>query len=497
LNSDILEKMIAGGETSRVEFKIAPPRPVEIAQRLCGFANGAGGYLILGVVDKTLEIVGLRHPAEAIDTVLQGARLCKPALNLENPEPEFVTIKGKSLVVVSVPPNSGPLYQASGVFWIRRGSHTIPLEANEIEQHLYNRGIASWERRVVSEAGLEDLDFEQVRALIESRPERTRVSRRLANLEEVLISLNCAQKMENGIIRPTNAGLLLFGKTPQQFILQSEVTCVLYGENLGSRRYRDRKILGGTIRELIDGAEDFFTRYVAVGARMEGFHRVDEPEYLVDVLREAVVNAVVHRDYSLEGESIRIFYYPDRVEIRNPGLLLPGLTIEELGRGQARSKLRNPVLAGVLRDLPGGYMERMGSGVKFMLDEQARLGYPAPEFKELGEFIVTFKSPFSPQVVGEDRPKEAGIYSLKEENVRAGSGPETPKVKTDEPNTLVEARLEKLMHYLHQHGSITNREYRLLTGVSESTGLRDFETLLARKAIRVVGKRRARHYTLP
>lgn len=494
-----LEELIAGGESSQLELKIAPPRPSEIAQRLCGFANGGGGYLVLGVEDKTLKIVGLRNPGEAADTVLQGSRLCKPVIALEGSEPELYNIRGKNVLVAKIPANNGPLYQAGGVCWIRRGSHTIPLEVGEIEQHLYSRGITSWERRIAAGAGMEDLDLNQVRELVENRPERTRTSRRLDNLEGLLLGLHCAVKMDEGVLRPTNAGILLFGKAPQHFILQSEVTCVLYGENLGSRRYRDRKILGGSIRELIDGAEDFFKRYVAVAARMEGFHRIDEPEYLVDVLREAVVNAVVHRDYSLEGESIRIFYYPDRIEIRNPGLLLPGLTIEELRRGQARSKLRNPVLAAVLRDLPGGYMERMGSGVKFMLDEQARRGYPAPQFKELGEFIVTFNSPFSQKQSSMGSPAKASApqYSLAGETLKEGGSQETSNVKTEEPSPLVEARLEKLMHYIHEHGSITNREYRSLTGVSESTGLRDFETLLSRGVLKVVGKRRSRHYTLP
>lgn len=123
---------------------------------------------------------------------------------------------------------------------------------------------------------------------------------------------------------------------------------------------------------------------------MEGFKRIDIPEYSLETLREAVINAVVHRDYSKRGESVRVFCYPDRVEIHSPGLLLPGITVEQMKRGEVQSKLRNPTLANLLKDTPG-YMERLGSGIRFMLDETKRIGLPAPQFRETGEFIVTFR----------------------------------------------------------------------------------------------------------
>ena len=103
-----------------------------------------------------------------------------------------------------------------------------------------------------------------------------------------------------------------------------------------------------------------------------------------------MINAVVHRDYSKRGESVRVFCYPDRVEIHSPGVLLPGITVEQMERGEVQSKLRNPTLANLLKEIPG-YMERLGSGIRFMLDETKRMRLPAPQFRETGEFIVTFR----------------------------------------------------------------------------------------------------------
>ncbi len=146
----------------------------------------------------------------------------------------------------------------------------------------------------------------------------------------------------------------------------------------------------GTLQDVIDGTEAFINRYIAVGARIEGWKRIDIPEYSIEVLREAVINAVVHRDYSRRGERVHVFYYPDRVEVHSPGLLLPGITVEQMEHGVVQSKLRNPVLAGLLSTIPG-YMEQIGSGVRFMLDETKRLELPAPQFREMSEFIVTFQ----------------------------------------------------------------------------------------------------------
>jgi predicted HTH transcriptional regulator len=129
---------------------------------------------------------------------------------------------------------------------------------------------------------------------------------------------------------PTNAGILFFGHDPQMHVMQSEVVCVLFRETIGASRYADRKIVTGTLQELIDGAEAFLNKYIAVGARVEGWKRIDIPEYSLEVLREAIINAAVHRDYSKRGESIRVFYYPDRVEVHSPGQLLPGITVEQM-----------------------------------------------------------------------------------------------------------------------------------------------------------------------
>lgn len=484
MDAETLRLLIQGGETSTVEFKVASPRTAELAERICGFANSLGGILTIGVEDRTWRIVGVKSISETIDGLLQAARLCKPTVQFDPSQPQVVEIDGKQLVVAHVPSNDGTLYQASGVCWTRRGTHTVPLEVAEIEAFLYHRGTLAWEAQSVPRATLQDLDMATVEAFLEGRPSRSKAGGRLSRLDEILLNIGCAvmgeDERKRQVIQPTNAGMLLFGHDPQQFLLQAEVVCVLYRDNLGMRRYADRRILHGTITQQIDQAEAFFKQYVPVAGYMEGFHRRDEPDYPLDALREAVVNAVVHRDYSLRGEAVRIFYYSDRIEIHNPGLLLPGVTLPELQQGKVRSRLRNPIIGTVLRDLPGGYMERVGSGISYMLDQMRKLGRPEPQFKEQGEIIVLFSNtPLSEQsVVGHNNERDL---------VFIGKGQDSVK----------DERQQLALRYVHEHGSITNKEYRAITGASENTALRDLDELVERGSLRALGKRRARHYKLP
>lgn len=490
LNEMELKKLIQGGETNTVELKVAAPRAVEMAERLCGMANAQGGMIILGVKDAKHEIVGIpdHRIGETLDVILRAARqMIKPELVLDPPEPEIYTVSGKKLVVATVKPSHGPVYQAHGIYWVRRGTHTVSLGLSELLEMANDRGLVDWEHQPVRNATMEDIDLEKVKAYVARRSANHRQASRFKDLERVLIGMECAVMTSDDKVVPTNAGMLFFGSYPQEHIIQSDVACVLFRETIGASRYADRRIITGTLQELIDGAELFLSRYIAVGAKVEGFKRIDIPEYSLEVLREAVINAVVHRDYSKRGESVRVFCYPDRVEIHNPGLLLPGITVEQMERGEVQSKLRNPTLANLLKEIPG-YMERLGSGIRFMLDETKRMGLPGPQFREMSEFVVTFrKAPalMSPQ----QQPHYAG--TLWEDHEAA-----QPEILTQNQSDQRERRLTQAIEYVQKYGFITNSIYRQLTGVSDRTAHRDLETLIERGRLKGTGQKAARRYVL-
>ncbi len=328
-------------------------------------------------------------------------------------------------------------------------------------------------------ASFEDLNTELIEDFARRRPNRRMQSGKPLEVGRFLEQLGCAAPLSETAdpvrLYPTNAGLLLFGYSPQDYLIQTETVCVLFGNRLGTRRYLDRQVFHGNLAQQIDQAEEWLKKNIRVGAHTEGFRRVDDPEYPLEALREAVVNALIHRDYSLAGEAVRVFMYPDRVEIHSPGLLIPGIRLNDLRAGKVSSHPRNPVVANTLRDFPGGYVERLGSGISFMLDQMRMNGNPDPEFMEQNEFIVTFRKE---AVVEREAPSEPAELLI-------GSGQFVESVAQ---------RYRLALEYISQNGSITNREYRAITGASERTAARDLEALVEQGTLRASGNRRSRKY---
>ncbi|NNJ12004.1 hypothetical protein EKD04_016855 [Chloroflexales bacterium ZM16-3] len=463
MTEETLRQLIDGGESATVEFKIKAPRPAELAERICGMANTRiGGVIIFGVEDATRALVGLPEPSDTIDITLRAARMLKPPLPITDSTLRHWTLDERKLVTLHIPANLGTLYQYDGAFLVRRGTHTVALALDEINAYLNAYGTSRWEVAAAPRATLDDIDAAAVDRHLSFRAERSRECQRYVAPADLLLSLEAAtHDLQSGALRPTNAGLLMFGYDPQLQLPQSEVVCIKYADSLGVRSYVDRRNLRGTLPELIIQAGHFLKQFIRVGATIRGFFREDEPEYPYEALREAVVNAIVHRDYSRIGETVRVFIYDDRVEVRSPGGLLPGISLDELVAMRVRSVPRNPVLAGYLRDIPG-YMERIGSGIRFMVSEMRRMELPDPEFTDHQDVVVTFRN-------GARIEEQPGLT----ERQRIG------------------------LRIVREQGSISTPEYCAATGAPERTGLRDLQSLVAKGLLVVRGKKRGQRFYLP
>lgn len=457
-----LRQLIAGGETATVEFKSSAARPVDIAERMCGMANNrAGGVIIFGIEDATRAIVGIRNPSLTNDVVLRAARMIKPAVSLSETSVQTWAFDGATLVTVKVPPNSGRLYQYDGAFYVRRGTNTVPLSLEEIHAYLNRSGLAGWELALGPEwMTADDLDIDAVERFLSYRAERSRNRKRLGEAMQLLPALQAVAVDSQGQMRPTNTGILMFGLDPQLPLPQSEVVCIKYADALGVRRYIDRKNFRGTLPELIDQASRFIAQYIRMGATIRGFYREDEPEYPHEALREAVVNAVVHRDYSRLGETVRVFMFPDRVEVRSPGGLPPELTVDDLLGLRTASVPRNPLLASFLRDIPG-YMERVGSGIRFMVTEMRSAGLPDPEFTDHIDFTVTFRN-----------------------------GQATEETSELNSRQVIGLQLAR------ERGSISTPEYCAATGATDRMGLRDLQDLVSKGLLVARGKKKGMRFFL-
>ncbi len=222
LSEAALRRLIKGGETATVELKVAAPRSVEMAERLCGMANAHGGVVIIGVQDADHEIVGV--PDERIgatfDVIIRAARqIVKPVLVLNPADPEIYVLNGKQVVVATVMPSHGPLYQAGGICWMRRGTHTMPLSVPELIELANDRGLQDWELLPARWATMQDIHLGKVEAYVQQRSASGGQPERFMDVEQVLLGMECVTVTVSSEVVPTNAGILFFGSSPQQHIM--------------------------------------------------------------------------------------------------------------------------------------------------------------------------------------------------------------------------------------------------------------------------------------
>jgi ATP-dependent DNA helicase RecG len=454
-----------------------------------------GGWIVMGVDDTTLAPVGVTSVKYAKDNLIQASRLCQPTIVFDPPEPQVVAIDGRRLVVAYVPMAAGTLYQTGGAFYTRKGSMTVPLTLSELSALSYSRGLVQWELEPVSDPfTLADLDSKPLATFLATRdPEMLRHS----SQEQLLVGLKAAVTAPGRGVVPTHAGILLFGRSPQAVVPDSELDCVEWRTPEDSTLtsagglWVDRRRVQGTLPELIEGAGYWVTTHVDTAARIEGLHRVDIPAYPLEAIREAIVNAVIHRDYSV-GQAVRLFIYQDHIEVRSPGGLVPGVRLDLLEQGQSLSKPRNPVLMRLLREWPTGhYCERLGAGIRLMMGAMQKAGLPPPVFRDLGEeFVVYFY-----------RSEEAlaQLPPLPAERPRRGRPPAPPAIPgtTDPRLEGLNERQIRALEFVQAKGRINNEEYRTLNNTNPRMASRDLTDLMARGLLVRRGSGPMLHYVRP
>jgi ATP-dependent DNA helicase RecG len=366
------------GEDSRTELKSAA-RGLDgkvLARAISAFANARGGQIFVGVEDDG-TVTGVGTVGEADTLMLRVVQVCqnliRPAIWCPITKAE---VDGKLLLVVDVPASSPDRpYRAENVFYIRDASMTREASREELLRLLQSQNVYH-DESTVDGATLEDLDPEAIDGYLRPLYEPTAPARR----EHYLRSLKC---LDAGGV-PTVAGLLLFGRAPQQWIPDARISAVRFDGTAMSSEFADRKEIGGTILQQLDLASVF----LPTPASISSFARTERgiPEA---VLREALVNALAHRDYRAPSQ-VRVFVFADRVEIINPGILLNHLTLDAVRLGGI-SVRRNPVIAALLSRARRS--ESLGMGVPEMVARMREHGLPEPELKlEGGHFRVVLRS---------------------------------------------------------------------------------------------------------
>jgi len=468
LTPEEFEQLIGQREGETLDFKKEMPSSSDLARLITAFYNTRGGTIIFGVEDGTRHLVGVSNPQGIEEGVVNILR-ARCSLDVM-PTIEFVSYRDEEFVVETCPQGVRKPYLVSGETrpYVRVGSSNREAQDEEVRRLYIEGSEGGFEVLLCRGATVANLSEELIAAYVRRREETS--GRPLGlSWEEALRSLGCVVEQGETWV-PTNAGVMLFAEDPQRFIGQTEVACVRFkGTDVVS--YIDRRDLRGPLYQLVDDAEQFIYRHMKVGRRIEGFVGVEYREYPQEAVREAIVNAVVHRDYSRRGQRIRVFMFDDRIEVYSPGTLPPGVSLEKMRRLEPQSVLRNPSIVGVFRDLGSRYIERLGTGIRRMALAMEGHGLPRPRFEEMGSgFQVTLMGP-SERFMEGTMARPAWAEGLNERQVEA-------------------------VLYVGEHERISRGEYAKLLSLSSRTAARDLSDLVGRGILDLRGAGRGAYYVL-
>jgi predicted HTH transcriptional regulator len=372
----------------RSDTKVEKPHPDSLADELAAMGNAQGGILILGIEDKTKQVLGI--PYTALDTVEKWlSEICqtliKPSLDIATQHIELPDETGQlqPVIVVTVPRSLMVHKSPNGYF--KRVAHAKREMAPDVLARLFQQRSQSrlirFDEQAVPGSSITDADPQLIQAFL-----REGEGDREIQLQRLHLTAN-----DDGIQRLSLAGMLLCTVKPTRWLPTAYIQAVAYsGVNNDPNDQLDAKDFDGPLDRQIWDAFNFVRNNMKVPALKE-LGRVDYPQYSLRAVFEALVNAVAHRDYSIAGGRIRLHLFKDRLELYSPGSLLNSMTVEAM---RVMSMPRNEVISNLFaRYYPireGGLgreflMDRRGSGVDVIVLESERLSGKKPVYESIAD----------------------------------------------------------------------------------------------------------------
>lgn len=365
-----LRILIQEGEGTTLEFKEG--LPASLARDFVAMANTIGGRILLGVRDDG-AVVGMKDKNDLRARVQDIARNCDPPVTvLVEPVADVMVIHVRES-------EAKPVQCSEGFFW-RQGAATQKLTRDEIRDFFRAEGAIRFDLSPCPRFRYpQDFDRAKYNAWL-----------RLSGItgkprtEDVLVNIEGAER-SGGKLLFRNAGVLFFAKNVRHFFPQAYITCLL-ARGTSKADILDRKDFDGGVVADIEDAMRFIARNTRAAWRIEAIQREDIPEYPMKALREAIINAVMHRDWFMDGANVFVELYTDRIEVVSPGALPKGMTPADLGRKCVR---RNALIADLLQRID--FIENAGTGIKRIRDEAREGGYPEPIWEVNGFTTVIFR----------------------------------------------------------------------------------------------------------
>jgi predicted HTH transcriptional regulator len=413
-NLDIL-KHIALGEDSVLELKsllfggnkVTDPHRNSMADELAAMANTHTGVIFLGVDDKTKAIQGI--PLDKLDSVETWLRgicndLIEPPLDCVIRKTLIALDDGSEKIIVRVDVQKSLfVHQSPGGYFTRIGSSKRQMKPDVLARLFQQRSqsrLIRFDEQTIPKARLEDINptlWKRFRTVISS-----------TNDQEFLGKMKLVSLDEDDVLRPTVSGVLMACDTPEVFMPNAYIQAVCYRGSERSAAYQlDAKDITGPLDLQIREACKFVERNMRVFA-IKAPNRIETPQFSINAVFEAMVNAVAHRDYSIYGSKIRVHLFSDHLEIFSPGAIPNTMTVESLSE---RQSARNELLSSLLARCPMNVnaigsqrsfiMDKRGEGVPIIITESERLSGRRPEYRLLddSELLLTIYAAQPPEAI--------------------------------------------------------------------------------------------------
>ncbi|MFH1309969.1 MAG: RNA-binding domain-containing protein [Candidatus Omnitrophota bacterium] len=468
-----LLKLINKGENQTVSLKSLKAKPSVLARPMVSFSNTNDGIIIIGVDDKTRKVFGAKttkQKEEGLDNIHNASKqCCQPNVDISKIE-EIKTANGVAFVV-SISKDPDEVYVTEGAALIRKGTMDIKPSNYDIQLLFSKRNKLKFEEEIVDGATLEDIDFKKI-SKFRNEYFKNRKKRLSGEDMDIMRQFGCIKRVDKKDI-PTVTGIVCFGKIPQQFFSLDYIHIFRYGapEKDSSAKMGDNYIDKGTVSEMIREAYEYIVEELnkeLIPYKNPATGRREYiPKYPYLVIREAIANAVTHKEYHpFIRNGIDVLWFSDRIEILNPGLLLDPITPENIYL--IRNKQRNSNIARILTGY--GYVEQIGEGMQLFKRECDN--HPLrPKYPEYREWVDTTVTVLYPAEVG-----------VTEKQIII-------------PEKLNGRQLKALEH-IKLSGKISNRAYREIFRVSAATAKRELGDLVGKGICRTAGAGRSLHYIL-
>ncbi|MDD3545959.1 MAG: helix-turn-helix domain-containing protein [Kiritimatiellae bacterium] len=450
--------IVSQGESDTMEFKESFKD--DALETIGAFANTRGGVLLIGLNDQG-HPVGVTVGKATLREITSRISACTEPRVV--PDIRVETMQDRSVVVIEVPEYPIKPVSVRGRCYRRVGDSNRQMPPAEIAQmHMASTG-SSWDALPARGKAVADVDLDLVcRYMTQSTNVGRRDFLKGADPVEVMRKLELLADGNS----PTWAAVLLFGKRPQSPLVQARVHC---GRFRTETDIADDRLIEGSLLEQIEETIGFLKKHINVRFVITGKPRREQIwDYPLEALREAVINAICHRDYA-DSADIQIKVFDDHIRIWSPGLLPYGLTVEDLRRRSHASKPRNKLIAQVFYDLE--VIERYGSGIHRMLDACAAAGLPEPSLEECtGGFLMTFRKTAevadiaAGQDIKESEKQLAAHVAMLEREFAAATGQATGQVTGQVAGQVLQfcqhaqpaKKIQKLLNLNHRETFLNN-----------------------------------------